>query len=74
MSKATVSIACATFPEILEQLWEARHDGDVIVRFSGGKPQHIELLTRRRVWCAEQRVDYDSGCLQTPARASRRPV
>lgn len=74
MSKATSSIAGATFPELLEQLWQARHDGDVLVRFSGGKPQHIELLTRRRVWALDGGVDYEHRGLQASGGTARRPV
>jgi hypothetical protein len=70
MSKATPSIAGATFAELLEQLWQARHDGDVLVRFSGGKPQYIELLTSRRVRCVDQAVDLAHARV-SPARASR---
>lgn len=74
MSKATSSIAGATFAELLEQLWTARHDGDVLVRFSGGKPQYIELITPQRLWCTERGVDYAHRGLQASGGETRRPV
>lgn len=42
-----------SFAECLERLWQDRYDGDVLVRFAGGKPQYIELLERRRLRCVE---------------------
>jgi hypothetical protein len=63
MSKATFSIAGATFPELLEQLWQARHDGDVLVRFSGGVPQYLELLSRTRLQCVHAAVECGPGRL-----------
>lgn len=59
----------STFAELLEQLWQARHDGDVLVRFSGGKPQYIELITSRRVWCVEPVRD-DAAEPGGPARTA----
>lgn len=68
------SIAGATFAELLEQLWQARHDGDVLVRFSGGKPQYIELITPQRLWCKERGVDYEHRGLRTREGVVRRPA
>ena len=50
------SIAGATFPELLEQLWRDRHDGPVLVQFAGGKPQYIEVLRATRVRCVDLSV------------------
>ncbi len=38
-----------TFPELLEQLWQMRFDGQVVLQFNGGRPLAVVFSEPRRM-------------------------
>lgn len=36
-----------SFPEMLEQLWQDRHTGPVVIHFANGRPNVVEIQTSK---------------------------